>query len=346
MLQLLQEHTIKIYNLAQKEYKREVVNARELLNVARFDLFAKLYYARNRESNYDEALTVYKQHILAFNPDLKEPGREDKNNIDDFVNTFDELLYQFKNKEFDDTVSLVPIDEEGIILDGAHRVAALAYYGKNVTVVRFKNVHSKGPFDYKYFKERGLSWHIADVIAREITFWRKDMLIACLWPGLGDIRRKNECVEMLAQSYKVCYIKDIKLSFKDFRSLIAKVYVGQLWVNNNDAVCNKAILCYGNSNKTMRVVLLQSNVPIEKTITNKERIRRCFHKGKHSIHITDNSDETRRLALLVLSKKGLNVWHSESGVFEIVENIKERWFYFKKVQLIKIKVALAKILKL
>ena len=346
MLQLVQEHTIEIYNLAQKEYTIEVVNARELLHVSRFDLFAKLYYARNRESNYDDALTVYKQHILAFNPDLKEPGREDKNSIDDFVNTFDELLYQFKKQEFDDTVSLVPIDEEGIILDGAHRVAALAYYDKKVTVLHFKNVHSKGPFDYKYFKDRGLSWHIADLIAREITIWRKDMLIACLWPGLGDIRRKNECVEMLARSYKVCYIKDINLSLKDLRLLISKVYVGQLWVNNKDAVFDKAILCYGNSNKTMRIVLLQSNVPLEETIANKERIRRCFHKGKHSIHITDNSEETQRLASLVLSKNGLNVWHSENEIVEIVENIKERWFYFKKVRLIKIKVSLAKIFML
>ena len=58
----------------------------------RFDLFAKVYYIRMREENRVEAERVYKEHIKAFNPDFKEPGRDDKSGYDDFVSSFDQFF--------------------------------------------------------------------------------------------------------------------------------------------------------------------------------------------------------------------------------------------------------------
>ena len=91
ILDKLQQHTIDIYNLANKSYEVKSVNARTLLTSARFDLFAKIYYIANKENNNTSAKEIYAEHIQAFNPDLKEPGRNDKNGIEDFINAFDNI---------------------------------------------------------------------------------------------------------------------------------------------------------------------------------------------------------------------------------------------------------------
>ena len=111
------------------------------------------------------ATKVYSEHIKAFNPDFKEPGRDDKNGCSDFINDFNAIIRQFKNNEFDDSISIVPVDKNGIILDGSHRLAALAYYNRTITIARFHNVTAKCRFDYDYFLNRGLSRTIADIIA-------------------------------------------------------------------------------------------------------------------------------------------------------------------------------------
>lgn len=342
MLKLIQSHTVNIYNLESKEYKCEVVNARSLLHVSRFDLFAKMYYARNRIKQHEKALSVYIQHIKAFNPDLKEPGRDDKVTLESFVGTFDGLLDYFKDNNFDDAISIVPVDEDGVILDGAHRVAALAYYNKKITILRFSGVKSKGPFDYKYFKERGLSWSICDLIANEIPLWRNDILVACLWPQMGNLKCKNIGVKYLASKFQICYIKDIKVSLKSIQTLIGMIYSSQPWVNDPKSIQYKSICCYGKSNKILRIVLMQSDHTLKDTIEYKEDLRNIFHSGKHSLHITDSVEETRELTPLILTDKGRELWQTENETYKLIEKLKERWFYFNKIQWINFKVAISK----
>ena len=174
-----QKHFTNIKTLGSY-YSIENVNARTLLTGKRFDLFAKLYYLTHYKENKEHALCVYIEHIKAFNPDGKEPGRDDKLSFDDFVSVFNNLIESFKDKDFDKSVSLVPVDSNGVILDGAHRVAILAYYNKEITIARFKDVTSKANFDYQYFKMRGLSWVTLDEIALEMMYWLSNVHVMCI----------------------------------------------------------------------------------------------------------------------------------------------------------------------
>lgn len=229
---LLQPHTVKLYNLECKEYEVQDVPARSLLVGSRFDLFAKLYYIRHRQTDNVMAREVYNQHIKAFNPDLKEPGREDKNGYDDFIDAFDALIDDLTVNGFDPDKSLIPIDENGIILDGAHRLCALAFADKQVRIVKFKQVTSNGRFDYEYFLKRGLSRKTADIIAGEMVLWLPNVLIACLWPRMGGMEAKKETLEMITRQYPLCYVKAISTSLESFVHFIAKVYEQQSWVGN------------------------------------------------------------------------------------------------------------------
>lgn len=347
---LLQAHTVKIYSLEQKKYELQNVSARSLLTGQRFDLFAKLFYIRNRQKNKSLALEVYKQHIRAFNPDLREPGREDKNNYDDFISTFDALIDDLTINGFDSSKSLIPVDEDGVILDGAHRLCALAYADKQVRIVKFKDVKSKAKFDYDYFLKRGLSWKTADIIAFEMVRWLPNMLIACLWPRMGNLNVKNKTLEFINRQYPLCYRKSVNTNLESFVYFVAKIYETQPWVGNASngyaGARNKALNCFA-SNKQIVFALFEFD-KLEDVIALKAEIRQCFQCEKHSIHITDNVDESRDIAKLIFDSNTLNKWNKiSSGVMSrLRETIREKIFYFKNITLIKWKVVMAKFLNI
>lgn len=341
---LLQPHTIDLYNLTNKTYTIERVKAKSLLSLLRFDLFAKLYYAKHRSDNPKQARQVYLEHIKAFNPDGKEPGRTDKTSFDDFLNTFDSMIDYFKHNEFDENKSIVPVCIDGFILDGAHRVAALAYYDKEITIARFDDVIPICKFDYMYFKKRGLPQNISDIIAAEILNWTPNCYLACLWPKMGKDPNKQVVIKRIRSFATIFYSKRVHCSLSTFGTFIAKVYQKQPWVGNEknhySGAMDKALNCYDKNNH-IDFVYFQSDKPLIEILELKEEIRNLFKHGKHSIHITDNDDEVKDISNYILSKKGLSEWlykKNYTGYLSKIEDITiENIYIFKKVHWIRFK---------
>lgn len=335
---LLQEHTIEIYQLRGHECRIEKVPARSLLTPQRFDLFAKIYYIGNVSTNRESAMRVYGEHIKAFNPDGREPGRDDKQGVNDFVSVFDKIIAHFKDHDFDDEVSVVPVDGNGVILDGAHRVAALAYYGKDVTIARFDDVEAKCVFDYTYFKNRGLAWDVADTIALEMVKWLDQLLVACLWPST-DPNQKQLIVERIGEHHQLAYRKDIRCDLHSLANFVGYIYRGQDWTQNPDYVLDKASRVYGKS--ALSLVLFVSENSLDTVLEEKDGIRQLLGKGKDSLHIADNHDETLDIATVTLDKNRQSQWmtsHSLNLFNKFSDKLKERWLIFKKVQWIAFKV--------
>lgn len=341
IIQRLQPHTVSIYHLTDDVVEERVVDTKSLLNPTRFDLFAKLYYIRNRKENPAESERIYKEHIKAFNPDLKEPGREDKNGVDDFVSSFNQLINQFETQDFNTDVSLVPVTEDRVILDGAHRVATLAYYDKKVGIARCKGIKPKADFDYLYFKNRGLSWSTMDVIANEMVRWVPNVYVACLWPKMKD---KSDAHMLIEQQFRIVYEKALHVNLTSFRSLIKRVYEGQPWVNEPESVNHKSLQCYDFKGQILFLFFVANS--LDEVLTVKEKIRDMYDVGKHSLHITDSVEETRAIAECVLDENKRKVWLPISAVDGLGDKMKERWYYFRHVQMIDLKVAIAKVLKL
>lgn len=341
IIERLQPHTVRIYKLTESSCDAKRIDARILLTPSRFDLFAKLYYARYREINAEEALSVYYSHIKTFNPDFKEPGREDKKGYQVFVSTFNQLLDTFKDKDFDDTISLVPITEDNVILDGAHRVAALAYWNKKIGVAECKHIKPKCDFNYHYFKNRGLSWSTMDKIALEMLDWIPDMHVACLWPIMKD---KSKAIDIIKSNFYIAYEKRISVNLKSFEFFISKVYSAQSWTIKNQYISDKAINCYGNGGEIW-FVFFSSNNPSD-VLHVKEIIRSHYRVKKHSIHITDNSTETKDLGYYILNRNILDSWNSRSNYYSLIEIVFERFYFFKNVQLVKIKAFILRIIRI
>lgn len=339
-----QQHTVDLYHLTEKEYEIKTLPARQLLSVRRFDLFAKLFYIKYRHTDPDLALKIYKEHIKTFNPDLKEPGREDKQGLEDFVTAFNRLIDYFKENEFNPDISLVPIDEKEIILDGSHRLAALAYYNKNITVAKFKGTDAVADFDYDYFLKRGLPVATSDRIVLEGLHFAENLHIACLWPKMGKLKDRSFALDYIQSHFPVFYLKNKTMPLEGLIKFIYETYKTQDWVGNADnnftGARDKALNCY-SSNGIIQFIIFQADT-LEKVMETKEIIRKHYGLDKHALHITDNQEETATMLQLILTEQVAQFGSAASGMKDKIAGYKT---LLKNVYWIKTKVMAAKLLK-
>lgn len=342
---LLQKHTVEIYQLKDKSCYIHSIPARLLLKPQRFDLFAKLFYIRNVSRNENLAMRVYSEHISAFNPNGREPGRDDKNCIQDFISVFNRLIDHFKDNDFDESVSVVPVDKNGVILDGAHRIAALAYYGKNVTIAQFEDVESICIFDYSYFKNRGLPWEFADIIALEMVKWVDQLLVACLWP-LTNAKQKSQALKCLGQNHVIAYRKDIRCDLRSLSAFVRYIYREQEWTLDSESVIDKASRVYGKS--SLSIVMFEADTSLDAILTEKDEIRKLLGKGKDSLHISDNHQETLDIAVITLDKRAVGKWMASETVDiinKLCYSIQDQWLIFRKIHWMSFKIIIYKLIK-
>lgn len=349
---LLQPHTVKLYGLEDHPGIIDIVNARRLLVPQRFDLFAKLFYIEFRQTKPEQARNVYLKHIKTFNPDGKEPGSSTKERFDVFLSCFDLLIKDIGDNGFDNTRSLIPVDRDNVILDGAHRTAILAYFNRTVTICRFEDVVSKGPFDYQYFLNRGLSWDVLDCIALYATRWLPNLHVACLWPRIGGADIKDIVQEQIETRFPLLYAREYIVSRKSLMYLISHIYKNQDWVgsdkNGYQGALDKANRCFSR-NKQIRFLFFSCESQ-ERVLEMKDEIRRTYPFDKHSIHISDTEEEVQYLSSLVLTEEGLEKWLYYSGrtrhLFgKTCNHVREGLFYLQHVAWLNLKILVARLLK-
>ena len=182
-LDLISSYWIRKYHLRDHGFEIVSLPATELLDSGRFDLFAKLYYIRNRNVKPRLAKRVYFENLRAFVPWGKEWGKEDeKNSFKAHFKVFDGMIKRFASEDFDPAESVVLVGKDNLLLDGAHRVSTLAYYGKEVTALYFPDVAGER-FPYDFFTKHGMTTHAADIATLEGVRWKKGLGVLCVWPG-------------------------------------------------------------------------------------------------------------------------------------------------------------------
>ena len=130
-------------------------------------------------------------------------------------------------------------------MDGAHRVTALAFYGKNVSVALCKGVKPITKFDYKYFKDRGLSWKTMDRIAYEMVLWVPNMHVACLCSNKDE----SEAITLIDEKLGIVYEKSFKVHPASFQLLIQRVIESQYGEDPIVCLKDKSSHCYSSKGK-------------------------------------------------------------------------------------------------
>ena len=290
------------------ELKVDYVQPEQFLVSNRIDLICKLFYIECREKNADMtfAKELYTEHLRAFSEGtFTEPGNEEKNTIEKYFSTFDRLIDDIKENGFDASKSVIPVSDNGVILDGSHRVAIAIYYHITLPIVRVHGVEQY--FDAAFFQKNGLSPVYLDFMVDRYIRAKKQTYIACLWPAGYDEAKNAETDVILRKAANVVYRKRIRFNYNGIERLVTQVYYHQEWTGSLDegfrGAAYKAKDCY--SKKGITTIYVLENIS-QDLVELKSKIRDIYRIENHSIHITDTKDEAVEAAELLLNENSIH----------------------------------------
>ena len=300
-LSLIQSSWVEKYGLDKLHGEVKKVPAAILMRPTRFELFAKYYYIRNRKTSPFRAKRVYYENLRCLVPFGKEHGKEEeKNTFAKHFEVFDSLIDTFSSEEFDPSCSLVPVGADNLLFDGAHRVATLAFYKKDIWICEFASVVGDN-YDYAYFTSRWMSDYAADLTAFEGMCFLKGMVVLCIW---GDIQ------EFIPDQGIVFYQRSFTLNRREYIKLRSCVEPDWKGIGNEIVRNVKPVF-----------VFLYSPAGLEE-------------RESGSVTIIRGEDSVRRVSSIVLTKEGRKQWRSGGCVStfksSLVVELSYRWYRFKK----------------
>lgn len=287
------------------ECEVEWVEAEKLISEKRLDVIAKIMYLNLRDKCYKYADDIYRESIaVVTNNTFYEFGDENKRNYSDFKNVFDKLEADICNNGFSEK-SIIPVDKNGIIMDGAHRLAVSCVHKLKVPIVRLR-IDSHINYDINYFEKKNCDSHILDALIRELVICIPNIYIGNVWPaavGFDEEIKKR----FNKNDVDILYCREIFLNSQGAFSYIYQIYYNEPWsgeiLNSFSGTSRKSVPCFSNKNP-LRVFILKST-SLENIVHAKSDIRDIFNVGNHSIHITDTKDEAIAMSQLLFNANSL-----------------------------------------
>jgi hypothetical protein len=317
------------------EYGLFDMKAADLITEKRIDLIVKYYYIRcwEKNVNVDFARELYEKHIEAFTDGtFMEQGSTYKKSIENYLEVFNNLIDEFKERGFDSNISIIPIGKNNELLDGSHRTACAAYFNQKIKVIKFPCLSVD--YDFKFFKRRLLEDYYLDFIAKEFATIKNNIHILFAWPKIVQSKKLKAVEEILEKRQcKVIYRKKLKFDWEGFRSLIYQIYKDEHWIgcnkNNFKGINVKSELCYDQNGYVELYIL---DCPSKEVLSMaKQEIRDVFGIGKSSIHATDTKEETIEILNFLLDKNYNELLHNS---FEKNRYLKHSWrkIFLKKIR--------------
>ena len=273
-----------------------------LLTSNRFDLGFKLIYLEMMNKDISFAQATYKENIRACGlGKYFEPGNKNKNCFSSFLTSFDDTYNSIKTNGFDENKTLIPLSKNGSIANGSHRVASAIFLDKDVNSVKIDT--NNNVYDYRFFKERGVSSDVLDVVATKFISYSTNAHIAFIWPSAVGHDKE---VESLIPN--IVYRKSIQLSKNGAHNLLSQIYFGEEWLgsveDNFKGAEGKLVECFKND-KPVRIIAFHAD-SLDVVAKIKDKIREIFNIDKHSVHITDTKDVADRVVKTVFNDNSIH----------------------------------------
>jgi hypothetical protein len=277
-------------------------NPLSLLTPLRFDINAKIFYAKHRNLNSEYPKELYLEHIRVWNGFFE--SYPEKNKPEDFINSFNITLesilrFGFKSPE----KNYIPLKNNSPY-NGSHRVAASIV--SDVEIYGMED-DSNGQHicDYRFFKQKGLSDVYLDEMALEYVRNKKNTYTISIFSS--DKKDLSLAVETIKKHSNIVYNKEINFTELGKHNYIIELYRFEKWIGNHHSeyggAKHKMSNCFRNSNKIQLFVVECDN--IEKLLLCKKEIRDYYKEENHSVHINDTQEETWRICSTLLNKNSL-----------------------------------------
>lgn len=303
--------------LKEPSYPIKEMKGEDLLTSDRIDILAKYLYAKFRvEKNKSSfAKELYLEHIRVFN-NFIESDDTGKIGEDDFLNSFDELIDSIYLDGFRED-SVIPINQNNLILDGAHRSALAVLKKEKVNTVQIEYTNDKFQFNLDFFKKRGLSDVYLDALAVEYAILKKNTYMVIMWPKVNT--DKGEYKKVLNKFGTIVYEKEIKFNYEGFVNFMTNVYYHEPWLgsikDDFSGARSKASQCYNDKNN-LRAILFEADeeTDLEQLILMKDEVRKIYNVGKHAIHINDTYEETLEFSKLLFNDNGIAFLNAANSI--------------------------------
>ena len=280
-----------------------------LMRQHRFDLIYKYLYVINPSQFNRDA---YVESIRAFTANtFKELEPSDgvpKLSVEDYVSSFDKLIASLQDKGFDKSLGVIPMQFNGEISDGAHRLAVCAALGKEVELE--EDVVNSFIFNYEFFLDRHMESDVMDYGALEYVKLNTNSYIVNLHAATNPLHDAK--VENILNKYGfVYYKKNVKMNYNGYVNLV-KLSYGSFWEREKwigDAkdsfagARNHAKMSYGNN--PMRIFVFVCD-DLQKVLKAKKEIRALYNLGNNSVHINDTHEEAIWLAETYFNRNSLH----------------------------------------
>lgn len=292
-----------------KTYEICEIPARELIKYNRFDLMAKWLYIDSLEKGLASkfAYHVYYDNINAFScGNFTEPGSEEKSSFKRYTDDLEKLVDDIKIRGFDASISLIPVGMNDELIDGSHRVSVAAYFDRKVSIIRFPELKRTYSYDYSFFRKYMMSDISMGYMAIQYAHLKNNCYMACLWPK-ADTDRMDEVEDRLRSIGNIVYSQEVYLTYQGICNFMVQIYGNQPWTgnidNHFDGVHEKARACY-REGKPIKTYLFEAE-NLEFVVEIKKEIREIFQIENHSIHISDNWQETLDMAEMLYNRNSV-----------------------------------------
>ena len=284
----------------------------------RFDLMYKYLYIKFREKKINSKFFVelYHKHLITFNncyelPDINLPDQKPKKNIDDFINSFNNLIDNMKNIGYDENFP-IPIGNNNIIINGTHRLMISYYYKITPSIIQ-KNENGNPNYNYNFFLNRTINPSLdriyTDPIALEYVKHNPNIRTMIIYPIAYYYNKLNEVMNMINNYGYIYYQKTIDLNKNGVSNLIKEIYRHEEWIGGSFpsgfSPGGKAQRCVSQQSCYTVFLLIHIN-DLSKCIELKEKCRGIFGIGKHSLHLSDSPNDTFRISCALLNENSID----------------------------------------
>jgi hypothetical protein len=312
------------------------INSLNLVSWNRWDIIIKkiyVYYFLLYKNNPPKwVIELYYDHIAVLNGGIEEQTmfqNDNKTNINEFINSFNELIMNIKNNGYDSKYP-IPLSKNKMPLNGGHRIAIASVMKLELPYIDIdKNMDLY--FTSYCFKDRKSYENIMPRIVGnelknnlydwQIDFTAINMLLDSLpnryrigvFYDLNNFNEKYNKIKNFLNGNKVdiVYEKQLVFTKSGVYKLIQHLYNNEKHVNVNWKTTQVFKIEPNKNEYKVMVLILHSKVVniidmLSKSGGKLKTELRNLLGNYHKIHITDNDEDTKMISKLVFHKASID----------------------------------------